>query len=503
MTSNSASIRAVLLRVGRHWPWVIGLAAFGVYASLGLAFEQRGLFYCQNVLFDADVTRVIDDLTTWHTSHHRTSVHPLFTLLTLPIGAELARWLSPAIIAVVAVALAGAGAVAVAGALLRRLLPEEEALTLTLVYASASSSLFMFSIIDTFAFSALAIAVLLYWARRELPLPQQLLARVLTFGTVTTNLVFVAIAEGWAPRRVASKVDWWALCVRSFALSVATVLVTAALALLGSRFIPNTHLFFDPAALSQERHYMPRFADAGDVLARVEYLLLSLVCHAWIVPRPRFYRNPDFGVDWATFTELRFTSYSALQALLALAVVALLVWASWSNLSSGANKPAKLAVGSSLAFHAALLFVYGHEFFLYTPLWMLQWILWIALALSEPLRRWKPSARMLLVLAAGLFTSNIATAKHITRHFDHALHCKHNNRACITRQYRLAETRAFEEQEAKEREREKRQKRNREERESGSTQGSYSFVSPADAGMGPPPPSARPKLAPIESSRSK
>ncbi|MGL5000058.1 MAG: hypothetical protein ACRC5T_13950 [Cetobacterium sp.] len=70
-----------------------------LYFSIGYYYQDFMLKY--NLFFGADTPRVIDDMTIYDANHHRTRVHPLFVILTNPIGLFLNLFIKNKIITAV------------------------------------------------------------------------------------------------------------------------------------------------------------------------------------------------------------------------------------------------------------------------------------------------------------------------------------------------------------------------------------------------------------------
>jgi len=435
MTANADLAHAgALAGYRRHWPLLLGGAFLVVYAAVGWAFLQRGLFSCQNLLFDADVVRVTDDMTRWSAKHWRSSVHPIFPLMLLPLGAPAAHVMPAELVALALVVVAGASTVTLAGATLRTLVPELEAALLTVLYASSASSLFMFSIIDSFAFSALGIAATLYAIRTRSSAARALPCAILSFGAVITNLVHVLLAP-----LLASRGGLRERARESVLLGCWTVGVTAVLAAVQWMIVPNTPHFMLPTWLTTERRYAPNVSTAGSMLSRLDEVLVGFFGHAFAAPEPAFVRRAGFGLDWVSFADRQGPSgYTQASGLLALLIAGLLAWASYVNLSRGASRTETLAVGGAIGFHLTLMLAYGSEPMLYSPLWMLSLVLWVGLALarvSEAGRR-SPPRWLLGVVALWLLSSNATVVARIAHHYDAATSCAWHDRACILAVFR-------------------------------------------------------------------
>lgn len=407
---------------------MLGAVSLGIYGLLGLAWLERGLLSCQNVLFDADVARVTDDVTSWAVRHWRTSTHPIFPLLMLPLGVTGSSVAAPSLVALALVVLSGALTVSLSGTLLRRLLSEPDAALLTVLYAASASSLFMFSIVDTFALAAAAIAAALCladsrpWAHR--------LSAVAAMGVMLTNVVHVAGSHFWvAPCRARPTAGG---AVR---FGVQCTAAVASLAALQWAVVPNTRHFLLPAWILKERRYLAPIGSATDALSRLTDTLIGFVGHALLAPEPRYLQRSGYAIERVTFVG---AAHSTAGGLLAVTAALLLAWATGVNASRGWSCPRTRATAAALGFHLVLMLLYGSEPLLYSPLWTLSLVLWLALALRRPdqerLRR--PPRWLLGAFAAGTLLSNSVVAHAIVRHYDGAVPCDWRDRECIRAFYR-------------------------------------------------------------------
>lgn len=231
-------------------PAVLGVAAFVVYASIGLAFhlEAPRLFHYLDQVFDADIPSRIFDLTRPQGPHERSHFHPLFVLLLNPLGWALRGVLrsfgveaAGRVAAIALTAAAGGLGVGLMASLLHRagVAPRRAALGAG-VFALSASQLVFASFPETFAFSAASL-LLVYWlgARPRGPTFAPVLAGVVSFGMTITNIGAVLLVR--ADGRPRLRLDW----LRPLVLhALAVVGLAAALSLVQAWLYPGTPPFF-------------------------------------------------------------------------------------------------------------------------------------------------------------------------------------------------------------------------------------------------------------------
>ena len=136
------------------------LAACGVVASSLLLHEALWPKVLHDQWFSSDTTRVLNDMFVWAGNHYRTKVHPLFVVLTMPLGLLLTKVFgmgqAGASIAINGL-VAGGWAVALFATLRAMRLARIDAALFTGVGLSASSSLFWFTVPETYALGSLSL----------------------------------------------------------------------------------------------------------------------------------------------------------------------------------------------------------------------------------------------------------------------------------------------------------------------------------------------------------
>lgn len=177
--------------------WLLGLVVFGVAGSLLIgpridpAVFQR---QTQDTWFDADVARVVSDMTSRTDSHFRTNVHPLFCLWVYPLTTlvKTTCGISAVSAARIVVALA-AGAVLAMVFLVLRLLGcrRFDSVVFALLLATSASTVFWLGVPDTFLLGSVttlaALCIAAVATRRRVRESWFVIASALTLSFTTTN----------------------------------------------------------------------------------------------------------------------------------------------------------------------------------------------------------------------------------------------------------------------------------------------------------------------------
>lgn len=180
----------------------VGLALVGgalSWALSGWFGELAPHLEFENIYFQADINSVYENMVVRSSNHHRTSGHPLFSLLAF-IPAALFRALGFGPVESVRAVLALVAALAVAGffTLLRRLSFQRlDAVLLSALLLSSSAFVFWTTVPETFAFGGLSIliAACFYASRKagERGFVAQVAVNVVTVAFTVTNWMIAGI----------------------------------------------------------------------------------------------------------------------------------------------------------------------------------------------------------------------------------------------------------------------------------------------------------------------
>ena len=202
-----------------------------------------------NVWFDADTPRSLGAMANSSPNwHYRNTVHPLFSVLTVPIMQALQAFGLDAV--------RSAGLVIAAAGMLSTLLmfltlrglgiPRLVAATFAGAFIFSAAYVHWFAVAETYAFSALSVMLVLYIAVHadERSVMWWLLGSTLALGVTVTNWA-VALAG------LAVRVSW----PRAALIASGSFVLVAALSLLSSFAIPGSPIFPDIGALLGEGRY--------------------------------------------------------------------------------------------------------------------------------------------------------------------------------------------------------------------------------------------------------
>jgi hypothetical protein len=201
-----------------------------------------------NLWIHADSARVAENIVTTGGDHGRTSVHPLFSILTYPFGALLtALGLAPLTAAKTLVVIV-MGATTAMFSLTTRLvgLPRFVSAAFTALFTATASFLYWGGVVETFPFSCFAVVTSLFMMLR-VNTPHWgwwVLVNVLTIGVLITNWVIALVAMAV---RLKLK-PFIAIAVSSFALVI-------VLAVIQNLCFEKAALFFNPHTLTREAAY--------------------------------------------------------------------------------------------------------------------------------------------------------------------------------------------------------------------------------------------------------
>src|SRR5271166_5947752 len=175
-------------------------AAWLLYAHFGLRLAQGVYFEYYNLAFDFDPPVTFQTLAL-SPANPQGVKHPLMLLMRPLAWPFLAAGLSPKQAAVLVMVTFGAGTVALTSMFLRAAeVRRPEAAALCLLFAVTGTQLFTSVIVETYALSGFAIALIWLVAVVRLDDPSRLwrlryLAALLAFGVTITNIAQALIAE--------------------------------------------------------------------------------------------------------------------------------------------------------------------------------------------------------------------------------------------------------------------------------------------------------------------
>jgi hypothetical protein len=302
--------------------------------------------------FDADISRVVSNMSDRAGDHYRTKVHPLFSLLTYPPVAALKALGLRRLPAVRAVMVAVAGLWAAALFALLRVIGcrRPEAIVFTLLAALSAGAVFFFSVPETYGLGSLSIllALIVVAAREHRPVAAgwTVAASALTLSYTVTNWMTGLLAAFAAyPRR------------KAFQLSVNAFAAVVALWGVQKFFFPSAGFFLG----DREETYYTYAPWPGRVLS----VLFSFLFHSIVMPAfDLVARHP--GSLSPTVRESLPGSSGVIGALAVVAWALLLTLGIHALLTLRRQAALRVALGLNLAGQLALHIVYGAETVLYS-----------------------------------------------------------------------------------------------------------------------------------------
>lgn len=353
-----------------------------------------------NVWFQADVSRVYDNMTRRRSNHYRTKVHPIFSIATNPpvkllkkAGLDKER--------AVRTLMAGAAGLWLAilyGVLRAFGLRRPDAVVFAGLAAVSSSAVFWSTVPETYIFGSTTLLLLMgfaaYASTRKFASGWFVGFSALSLSMTVTNwmagLLVTWLNNPWR-RSVRITLDAFLLITLVWALQHA--------------FFPGTEFFL----LSlEERNYM--LVEAAGGLAEK---LTGFFFHPMVMPLVPILDNPSQPA-WPLFS-IQFAPIGSTGALgwaMTLLWIGLLAFGIRALLSRGALDKPRIALGLLVFGQLALHLVYGEETFLYSLHWLPLLVIVAGIGTLGP-QRWAVLAAG-AVLAVGAGVNNVGQFARVT-----------------------------------------------------------------------------------------
>jgi hypothetical protein len=397
------------------------LVFWALYLHIGMAMEGRGTLR-NNMFFHSDIGRVIGDIARANAPHDRTSVHPLFVLLTHPFGAGLNYLIkSPPLAAATLNSCVGGLSVALACLFFRIVGVALRRSSLGALFLGLSASNLCFgSAPETYIFSLFSIILLfLGIALKPGDWRYFLPVGILSFGVLITNGAMAVITYAVS---LARPVGWVRRLSLAALLGVSILAASAALALLQKQIWPTSDLFFRPTALEREKGFASDRRTWQLVLQREALLLRYVLIFDFVAPKT--YINKEKANRPAL--QISSKSLNALPASGRLAAgiwSALMLWGVWLTAKYKLYRRAVmlgllLCILDNLFLHT----FYGDDLFLYSCNTCFTVLAWVLLCLTEVKERrlviLVDSLLFVLVLAEAInnigFVKALVTMRHLS-----------------------------------------------------------------------------------------
>lgn len=233
---------------------------FSIYLYGGLLFVDTGIFSKYDLLFDADVPRVIADITEFRGDHHRTSVHPLYVLLVNPMGLVLSNVVtSKTTIALFINSVFGAlGAVLAFIYFWIQSKNTFYSFLFSILFGFSMSQLFWSAVPETYSLGVctLLLNYILFendFEREVIHEGLWLLLGIFTIGVAITNFVQTLILYIFVSRNIPEvRGKIIRNIIRVFGYVFKVLIITIALATVQKMIYPSAALFFMPGSITSE-----------------------------------------------------------------------------------------------------------------------------------------------------------------------------------------------------------------------------------------------------------
>jgi hypothetical protein len=373
----------------------LGLLAicFSLYLSSQLG---SGLFqaYADDVWFQADLKRVVENMTDANSSHFRNKVHPIASLVVYPVT-QLVHLFFPGtaveVTAVVAALSAGLWVFALYWLLITIGLGVTPALAFSFLAMCSAGFVMFFSVPELYHFGSLSlILVLLVAARAEgrgVSERHVLAASAASLSITVTNwMAGLMLAFATLPWR------------RAVLRSCQALAIIFMLSLVQKLMFPTSGLFF--VGSPGESLYMNR-PDAGTVWDKISAMLL----HSFAMPEIRTLPAPKEFLWPLLSVQLSAPGSGATTGRIALLLWLLLLGAGAAGAYRLAAKRGRflLVLGGTLCGQIVLHLIYGEETFLYSLHFVPLLVAMAGLSWFSPL---KPIVTPVVLTAALLMLAN-------------------------------------------------------------------------------------------------
>ncbi len=233
-----------------------------VYFVSGSTLAATPAFSENDVLFQLDTQRTVNDMTYYGGFHYRTKVHPVFVLMVNPVGEMLQRITGdPELAAVLLSSILGSAGIALFFLLVSTFLTTLSTAFLLAVFFGVTASQSLLSIIpgtSSLAVCSLMVTLIVFaysLRSKKVPLIPWILAGVFSLGVTTTNIAQTGICfllACLAARGAnANRFPW----KKAVIFTAAVLGSTAVLALIQKAIYSTSVLFFLPEAYTEDVHY--------------------------------------------------------------------------------------------------------------------------------------------------------------------------------------------------------------------------------------------------------
>lgn len=389
-------ISAIYSQARQYWLDLLLVVVLGFVAGLA-SYQGAQLLNpyiltepAEDVWFGSDISRVWANMVYRWSDHHRTKVHPLFTLIAFPSVYLLSKaGIEPItavrmVIAFVASLWLGTLFVVLRLISCRRF----DATLFSLLTATSAAAVFWFVIPEIFSFSSLSLLLALCFTviaqDRKLSSLWYMAVSAVTLSVTTTNwMAGMAIAIANHPWKRALQITVNALCVVVLLWSVQKVIFPSAQFFIGD--------------YRDEVNYVLSPQSGGPL-----QVIKSFVCDTMVMPTINIGKYTPH--DWLVMSiqSSRPGSASLWGTVAVVLWTALLGLGLWGFFSIKQHLKFRIVLGLTLLGQLALHFVYGEETFLYSLHFVILLVVLVAFSTLTPARPLALLLTGMLVLSAGI-----------------------------------------------------------------------------------------------------
>ncbi len=370
----------------------IGIALYG----FSLTSHETGLLEYKNVWFQADIARVIDNMTNRGGSHWRTSVHPITSILFYPVGALLTTLgLSPIQAARMVVIFFCALNGGLIFLVLRQIrLPRTPAIIFASLFLASAAVIFWSSVVELYpiACTSLMPALFLMAPGDKGKRRWWIFVSAFTLSITVTN---------WAAGLIATFVRWK---LKTFlAISAAVLAIVLALSVLQFFTFKDARIFIDPYGLKWDAvsfsepvmEKRGQLHEGWNPVGNIEVLYIASV----VAPPARIAKQGAELVETNQFNGIPTETYTGFIATIAW--LGLLVLGIWGAIRNQQAHVFSIGLGLMLLANGLLHSVYGEVTFLYAMHVIPMLTLLAAMSWHSPFRRIGMVLACIVVVAGG------------------------------------------------------------------------------------------------------
>jgi hypothetical protein len=339
------------------WPEIIICALLGALVA-AVSYHVSGLSspaILDGIWFQADPVRVLGDMTDRFGNHYRTTVHPLFVLLTHPLVTLLraVTGVSAVTAARLLIAFLAGVWIVLVFSLLRALgCRRLDATIFAILGAVSASAIFWTGLIETYLLGSISILLAV--------LAVQLTSRRKSFWVALASAFSLSVTvTNWMAGLFATAV--------SFSWKRACLLVATAFCLVvilwgvEKFFYPQCPFFLSQ---SEERSYINNPLSGGPMTS-----IKAFVFHTMVMPRIRPFEDMKSKWRWCGYITVQLDrpgAGSRLGTAAAALWTILLAIGVWGLATARERVKLRLVLGGTLLGQMALHSIYGEETFLYS-----------------------------------------------------------------------------------------------------------------------------------------